>query len=200
MTRTRHAMRLLPIFLLLSSSGASLAETGKARPSPYAGQDARSIKSLSAKDIAELRRGGGWGLAKAAELNGIPGPAHLLELRNDIPLTADQISAVTGIFDRMRAEAIAAGKRLIAGERKLEQAFRSRTLTDESLRIMLADITRARSALRYVHLSAHLKTYPLLMGNQIARYNALRGYGANPCANVPKGHDPKLWRKHNSCN
>ncbi len=199
MIRTRHAMRLLPIFLLLTCSGASLAETGKTRPSPYAGQDARSIKSLSEKDLAELRRGGGWGLAKAAELNGIPGPAHLLELKSDIPLTADQISAVTGIFDRMRADAIAAGTRLIAGERALEQAFRRRTLSDDGLRSMLADIARARSALRYVHLSAHLKTYPLLTGNQIARYNTLRGYGADPCANVPKGHDPKLWRKHNSC-
>jgi hypothetical protein len=48
---------------------------------PYAGQDARDIKSLSAEDIAELRRGGGWGFAKSAELNGMPGPAHLLELK-----------------------------------------------------------------------------------------------------------------------
>jgi len=198
-TRTCLALRLLPIFLLLSCSGASLAETGKTRPSPYAGQDARSIKSLSAKDIAELKRGGGWGLAKAAELNGIPGPAHLLELKNDIPLTADQVSAVAGIFNRMRADAIAAGKRLIAGERALEQAFGSRTLTDESLRVVLEDIGRARSALRYVHLSAHLKTFPLLTGKQIARYKALRGYGTDPCAKAPAEHDPMLWRKHNSC-
>lgn len=31
--------------------------------SPYAGLDKRAITSLSEADIAELRRGGGWGLA-----------------------------------------------------------------------------------------------------------------------------------------
>jgi hypothetical protein len=46
----------------------------------------RAIKSLSDNDINELRRGGGWGLALAAELNGMPGPAHLLELKDKIPL------------------------------------------------------------------------------------------------------------------
>lgn len=48
--------------------------------SPYSGFEAREIKSLSEQDIEELRRGGGWGLALPAELNGRPGPAHLLEL------------------------------------------------------------------------------------------------------------------------
>lgn len=38
----------------------------------------RAIKSLSDNDIKELRRGGGWGLALAAELKGMPGPADLL--------------------------------------------------------------------------------------------------------------------------
>ena len=49
---------------------------------PYAGMQNRAVKSLSDNDIKELRRGGGWGLALAAELNGMPGPAHLLELKD----------------------------------------------------------------------------------------------------------------------
>ena len=56
---------------------------------PYDGMQHRAIKSLSDRDIQELRRGGGWGLALAAELNGMPGPAHLLELKDQIPLTPD---------------------------------------------------------------------------------------------------------------
>ena len=35
--------------------------------SPYTGQQTRSIKALSPGDIDELRKGGGMGLAKAAE-------------------------------------------------------------------------------------------------------------------------------------
>ena len=55
--------------------------------SKYAGEEKREIKSLSETDIEELKNGQGWGLAKAAELNGVPGPAHLLEMKNEIDLT-----------------------------------------------------------------------------------------------------------------
>src|SRR5262245_44967497 len=125
---TMRAIVLLP--LLAMASAAALAQHDGHRPlSPYAGQEARDIKSLSAEDVAELRRGGGWGLAKAAELNGMPGPAHLLELRDQIGLTPNQVSAIQAIFDKMRADAVREGERLIALERALEEQFRNRTVT-----------------------------------------------------------------------
>lgn len=40
--------------------------------SPYAAMEGCEIKSLSAEDIEDLREGRGWGLALAAELNGVP--------------------------------------------------------------------------------------------------------------------------------
>jgi hypothetical protein len=46
--------------------------------SPYAGQQTRAIKALAPEDLAALRNGEGMGMAKAAELNGYPGPAHVL--------------------------------------------------------------------------------------------------------------------------
>jgi hypothetical protein len=192
--------RLIALAALVAFSGSALAQHGgHGQASPYAGEEVRAIKSLSADDIAELRRGGGWGLARAAELNGVPGPAHLLELKDEIPLSADQVAAIGEIFATMQADAIGEGERLIAREQALDQAFRDRSVTDESLRRMLAEIEQSRSALRYIHLAAHLETLPLLTESQIARYVALRGYGARPCANVPPGHDPAMWRKHNGC-
>jgi hypothetical protein len=167
--------------------------------SPYAGQEQRQIKSLSEEDISELRRGGGWSLAKAAELNGIPGPAHLLELKDQIPLTAEQVRAVQKIFEEMKAEAIAAGARLIAAEAELDQAFANRTITLESLRALLSKIEAARTELRFIHLSRHLSTPALLSETQIARYRALRGYTSDPCSNVPAGHDAVMWKLHNGC-
>lgn len=169
-------------------------------PSPYAGETLRSIKSLSDEDIAELRSGGGWGLARTAELNGVPGPAHLLELKQQIPLTPAQVSAIEAIHQKMRSAAMAEGERLIALEQDLESLFRDRTITDESLRRSLEQIEASRRALRYIHLSAHLTTPALLSPQQVARYNKLRGYGDNPCSNIPAGHDPVMWRKHNACN
>ena len=44
----------------------------------YAGQEAREIKALSAEELGDLLAG--KGLAKAAELDGYAGPAHVLEL------------------------------------------------------------------------------------------------------------------------
>lgn len=192
--------KLLVLAVLLLLPGWALAQDGGHGPlSPYSGQETRAIKSLSEADITELRRGGGWGLAKAAELNGVPGPAHLLEIKDDIPLSADQVTAIQAIFQKMRKEAIEEGERLIAGERALDEAFRARNVTEDSLRRMLADIERSRSALRYIHLSAHLDTIAIVAEQQVARYNTLRGYGSIPCSNIPAGHDPAMWRKHNGC-
>ena len=54
---------------------------------PYAGQDTRQISSLSTSDIDALKKGDGWGLAKPAELNGYPGPAHVLEFADQLSLS-----------------------------------------------------------------------------------------------------------------
>lgn len=102
-----------------SGSGALAVSSSKFRPPECPLLRA----SLQPPPHLELRRGGGWGLAKAAELNGMPGPAHLLELKDSIPLTTEQVSAIQAVFDRMRADAIAEGERLIALEQALEDAL-----------------------------------------------------------------------------
>ena len=196
-------MRSLFTIVLVTMAMPAIAE-GSHRPaghagSTYAGQETRRIKSLSEEDIEELRRGGGWGLAKAAELNGIPGPAHLLELKDEISLLPDQVAKIEAIYENMRADAITEAERLIAREEALEDAFRSRTIDEASLRRLLDEIGESRTALRFIHLSTHLTTPSLLSEEQIDRYVELRGYGNDPCDAVPAGHDAALWRKHNNC-
>jgi len=58
--------------------------------STYSGQEKRWIKSLSSDDVQQLKQGKGWGLAKAAELNGMPGPSHILQMKDKIALTKTQ--------------------------------------------------------------------------------------------------------------
>ena len=195
---------LMPAVLVacLASSAALAQHAGhgeRAADRPYAGQQARGIKSLSADDLEELRRGAGWGLARAAELNGVPGPAHLLELRDELALDAEQVSAITAIRDRMRERAIAAGERFVAAERALDRAFADKVPVPDELERLTREAGEARAALRLVHLAAHLETPVLLSAEQVKRYNALRGYAPDPCASVPEGHDPTMWRRHNSC-
>lgn len=191
---------VLTLVLLMPGLAAQANENHASHQSKYAGQENREIKSLSAEDIAELKRGGGWGLAKAAELNGVPGPIHLLEMKNEIGLGESQRSAIGAIYRRMKSRAIHHGERLIELERRLESAFRNRIITDALLRASLADIAETKKELRYVHLAAHIETLKVLSEKQIRTYNALRGYSnPDPCANVPKGHDAKMWRLHNGC-
>ncbi len=132
--------------------------------------------------------------------HGVPGPAHLLEMKNQIPLTDSQVAAINDIFKQMKAQAIEQGEALITLETELELMFRSSAVTPQALRAALDKIARARMDLRFTHLATHLKTPDILSPEQISKYNQLRGYAnPDPCANVPDGHDAKMWRKHNGC-
>ena len=177
----------------------TLAQHSHGSQTPYAGMQNRAIKSLSDNDINELRRGGGWGLALAAELNGMPGPAHLLELKDQIPLAADQVAKTQVLLNEMRKASIPTGERLIAAEKALEAAFAAGKVNEPSLRNLLAEAESARTELRFIHLSQHYKTVQFLQPEQIKRYNILRGYAEDPCKSIPAGHNPEMYRRHMGC-
>ncbi len=186
------------LFFLIPLCAHSASEDS--HKSEYVGQEKREIKSLSESDIEELENGKGWGFAKAAELNGVPGPIHLLEMKKEIRLSSEQIQKIEDIYQEMKKQAIPLGLELIELERRLNNHFANRTITDNLLHKLLGEIVQVRMKLRYVHLSAHLKTPDILTFEQITLYNELRGYSSNdPCTNIPAGHDPAMWKKHNDC-
>ena len=166
---------------------------------PYRGFEARNISSLSEDDIKALRNGTGWGLALPAELNGYPGPAHVLELANELGLSDKQRANVQAIYDAMAVEAIAKGAELIEAERQLDQGFKSGHVTPALLKKLIEKAETARAELRFVHLSRHLATIELLSDEQVSEYSTLRGYSSDPCQSVPNGHDAEMWRRHNGC-
>ena len=155
--------------------------------SAYAGEHERNIKALSQEDVAALRNGDGMGLAKAAELNGYPGPRHVLALAGELKLTESQIARVTTIRDRMSAAARPLGDELIERERGLDRLFAEREITPERLGAATAAIGDIQGRLRAVHLAAHLNTRALLSSEQITEYDKLRGYAD---AGTPGGHHP----------
>ena len=150
-------------------------------------------------DIKELNNGGGWGLAKAAELNGVPGPVHILEMERKINLTSDQRSKIQEIYNQMKTEAVVLGKQLIHLEESLNAHFSNKTIDQELLEKIVQDIESVRAKLRVVHLSTHLQTPNILTSEQISLYNELRGYSKDPCKNIPHGHNAQMWKKHNGC-
>lgn len=198
-TSTKHKSIQLIIAALIVSYHNQLWGNDEHK-SPYAGQEHRQIKSLSADDISALRQGQGWGLAKAAELNGYPGPLHVLEMSGEIHLTAEQLTVIEGIYQDMLRQAVPLGEQLIADEQRLNLAFAEGDIDDDKLSKLLEQIAKTRSALRYVHLEKHLLTHQSLTPEQVILYNQLRGYDTkDPCAEVPSGHNPQMWKKHHGC-
>lgn len=156
---------------------------GAALLQPYAGEETRQIKSLSEKDVEDLQAGRGWGLAKPAELNGYPGPAHVLEAAEDLQLSPETRARVEAIYADMNAEARRLGALYIEAELQLENAFSDKSAEPEALKRLLADAEALRAQLRQTHLEAHLETAPLLTRHQKMLYARLRGYDTG------NGHD-----------
>jgi hypothetical protein len=162
----------------LFCAAALLAVFGAAySQSPYAGQESREIKALSPREVSDLLAGKGMGFAKAAELNGYPGPAHVLELAAQLQLTPEQMTRTEALFKKMEAQAVAIGRQLVEEERALDHQFSSKSITPASLQSSLERIAKLQTKLRRVHLETHLEQTALLSDMQIVAYSKLRGYG-----------------------
>jgi hypothetical protein len=173
------ASRLAAALTLVLAASPALAQHQhpQASSTPYAGLDKRGIKALSEQQIADLRAGRGMGLALAAELNGYPGPIHVLELADRLRLSDQQQTRIRELTEAMKAETIPLGGRLIDQEAELDGLFAKREVTPANLAAATDAIGRTQGALRAAHLKYHLTTAALLTEEQIQRYDELRGYG-----------------------
>jgi hypothetical protein len=163
-------MRLVVFVIALLSPACAWAQT------PYAGLQSRQIKALSDQQIADLRAGRGMGLALAAELNGYPGPSHVLEFADQLGLSPEQRAKVQEMFAAMKSETTPIGARLIDEERDLDRQFAGRAVSPDSLKSATAAIARTQGELREAHLKYHLLTSAVLDKAQLAKYAELRGY------------------------
>jgi Spy/CpxP family protein refolding chaperone len=148
---------------------------------PYAREQSREIKALSAEEVKQYLSGAGMGYAKAAELNHFPGPMHLLELAHKLGLTSEQRADVGRLMDAHKAEARAVGARLVESERALDALFRSGKVEPQALAEAVRAAGAAAAEYRLSHLETHRRTRALLSAEQVARYDELRGY-ARPAA------------------
>ena len=175
--------------------------------SPYQGQETRKIKALSQADIDGLLNGAGTpfgGLAKPAELNGYPGPRHVLDAveSGEFQVTPEQLVQIESLYEEMRSKAIELGEAIIEAEEAIDIGFSSSAVTENSLQQNIAASVDLYGQLRVVHLKTHLSMIDILHPEQVTQYNILRGYtsGGDPCANVPAGdHDAAMWKQHNNC-
>ncbi len=185
MARYLRSFTTAGIMVLVASmavAGALPSTAEQAAKQPYAGQQHRALKALSKQEIADYLAGTGMGMAKAAELNGWPGPSHLLEIADKLKLSASSRTKIRVVFTKMKTKATSLGRAIIAAERLLDREFASGRGNASAIVTLIDRIARLKGRLRSVHLLAHIEVRPLLTRHQVALYNQLRGYGA------PGGH------------
>ncbi len=184
----QNTLKLIAVCAMLAGAGSTFSQHDPAKHrhetattttsaiSPYAGQQARNIKALSAAQEQDLLQGKGMELAKAAELNGYPGPSHVLELASELQLNNAQRHATQTLMARHKDKARTLGAQIVDAERALDSAFASRQLDAARITLLTQNIGTLQAALRAEHLQTHLEQTALLNPLQIASYQKLRGY------------------------
>lgn len=191
--RMKHILSLAAFGMALTAAFGARAQTG-----PYAGEQQRAIKALDDREVAALRQGQGMGYAKAAELNGYPGPMHTLELAEPLQLSAEQRAATRLLMAAHKARARELGDAVVQAETTLDKLFADRQATPERVNDATQRVASLQARLRAEHLNTHLAQTALMSPSQALRYAELRGYGVDmPAAPAaPAGHGTEHKHRH----
>jgi hypothetical protein len=159
---------------------AATAAAAHAQHQPYAGQQQRDVKALSVEEAKQYLEGAGMGYAKPAELNHYPGPAHVLELAEQLGLGPEQRSASRSLMHAHHAEARAIGAKLIEAERNLDALFRHGKVGQAQLAEAVRTAAGLQGEYRAAHLETHRRMRAMLTDEQVMHYDHLRGYVEQP--------------------
>lgn len=170
------ARQFATVCLLIVLAGCA-GPTSPSATTGYAHLLDSPVRGLTPGEIQELKTGAGMRLALPAELNGYPGPKHVLDLANDLGLNASQRQAVQSLYDRTNQQARAAGEKVLESYRALDGWFRNGTGSADDLEQLVKTLGEREAQLRLVHLRAHVECRDLLTDHQVELYKDLRGYG-----------------------
>ncbi|MBI3635527.1 MAG: periplasmic heavy metal sensor [Candidatus Rokubacteria bacterium] len=123
---------------------------------------------------AVVADGRGFGMAFAADQNGYPGPMHVLELRERLGLTPEQAAKAERLMRAMFDESRPKARALADAETRLRRMFADAAADETRVRAAAAEVERARTEIRLVHLLTHLETRDLLTESQRHLYHEAR--------------------------
>lgn len=165
-------MPLCIIIAAIVALGLESAATAQHQHAPVT--EGAATSALTAEAVQQLLNGEGMGLARAAELNGYPGPKHVLEFKDQLGISSAQEKQVERIREQMLNEARSLGRSIVDAERSIDEAFMSRQISEADLASRTSIIARLQGELRRVHLQAHLLTRRILTDEQVKKYYELR--------------------------
>lgn len=177
------AFSLLTCSIFLAVSPA-MAQPSNARPHlqrfvPHTTAAGDTAYGLSQREAQALLDGRGMGMARPAEMNGYPGPMHVLELADELALTPEQKQEAQEARERVQIDAPALGRQIVEKELALDQLFRSGSADEGRIDELAQEIAQLRAELRAIHLKAHLVMHRALAVEQIRTYMNARGHPAS---------------------
>ena len=125
-------------------------------------------------DVQAYLAAKGMGMARAAELGGVPGPFHVLTMAHELALTPIQLQRTQEVFERMESRSSSIGRQIIEQERRLDQQLSNPKTSAREREAALQQVGQLHRALRQVHQEAHDAQRNILTRDQIAMYRQLR--------------------------
>jgi Spy/CpxP family protein refolding chaperone len=165
-------MRVLVVCGLMAAGMTAAGAVQHAQHEHPAQAAAGATSALTAEQVQQLLAGDGMGLAKAAELNGYPGPKHILERAGHLSLSDAQRERIVEIRARMLEKARHLGRAIVDAERALDDAFASKRIDAAGLAARTKAIGALQAELRAAHLGAHLESVTVLTPEQVKVYYA----------------------------
>jgi hypothetical protein len=184
MERAKRLVAVLFSFVVVGTSCSPTTpdQDEAARAAAHAAEAAREgtgIPALSEAQAASYLDGEAMWLANVAELNHYPSPRRVLELAEALELEEGQRRATTMLHEETRREAIRLGGELVALEQRLNRIFAWNQATADNIAKLVLDIGTLKAQFRLTHLVASIRQKPLLMEEQVRRYDELQGRGVD---------------------
>ena len=132
---------------------------------------------MRAREFRNLQQGRGMGMGRVADVNGYPGPMHVLEHAEALELTDGQIERTRELMTRVKTRAPELGKQVVDAEKRLEAMFAGGSVNAAKMDSLLMEIAELRAHLRSLHLTAHLDQAAVLTEAQLEKYKKLRSTG-----------------------
>ena len=122
----------------------------------------QGMGGVSAQEKEALLKGAGLGAGMIAMMNGYPGPKHVLEMGDELELTAAQRESIGTIYGKVKAESVKYGTELVEKDEELAALFASGSVSTDKVEKLSRDIGELQGRVRAEHLNAHVETFDAL--------------------------------------
>lgn len=171
-TKAIWSSACLTAFLIAAAMPAAAQHGGQS--GGQAGHQGRGHEAMQAREFRNLQQGRGMRMGRVADVNGYPGPMHVLEHAEALELSQGQLERSQEIRNRVKTRAPELGGQIVDAEKRLEAMFADGTVNPARMDSLLLEIAELRAHLRSLHLTAHLDQAAVLTEEQITKYKELR--------------------------